>query len=128
MDVSKFLSKVMGIYLVIISAGMLIQMDHFVNAIVTLMHEPSLTLVTGFLTLILGITLVVCHNHWEWNWRLLITIFAWLILLKGFSLIFYPQLLIDVTIPLVKNQHIYYTFTSIYLALGLLLCYLGFKR
>ena len=38
----------------------------------------------GFLSIFLGLGTVILHNVWTLNWQGLITLIAWLALLKGF--------------------------------------------
>jgi hypothetical protein len=128
MNVSKFLSKVIGIYLIIISIAMLTNMDQFIHYVSNLINDVPLMFVTGFFTLILGILMVVGHNIWQWNWRILITIIAWLTLLKGASIIFYPQFIDKTTILFLKNINIAYVAAGFDFVLGILLSYFGFKK
>ena len=55
MDVSKLLAKVIGIYFIIITVVMFINMQQFINNVNNLIANNSLMFVTGFMTLILGI-------------------------------------------------------------------------
>jgi hypothetical protein len=128
MDISKFLSKVIGLYLIIVCSAMLINMNLFIDNVNGLMNNPPLLFISGLFTLLLGLFLVVCHNIWQWNWRVIITIFAWIALLKGISLVMYPQFMDALTLLFVKNTTVAYIAAGVDLALGVLLCYFGFKR
>lgn len=128
MNASKFLSRVIGIYMIIVSIAMLTEMNQFIRDVSQLINDPSLMFVTGFFTLILGILMVVSHNIWQWNWRVIITIIAWIILLKGASLIFIPQFMDKITILFVQNTNIIYAAAGFDFIFGVLLIYFGFKR
>lgn len=128
MDISKFLSKVIGIYLVIISIAMLINMAQFSGLINDLINNAPLMFVTGFTTLILGILMVVSHNIWQRSWQLIITLLSWNTLLKGISLIFYPQIIGKVSFMFLHNTSIAYAAAGFDLVLGMLLIYFGFKN
>jgi len=52
---------------------------------------PSLLIVMGPIVLIAGLFMVLSHNLWVGDWRVVITILAWLTLLKGLALIFAPE-------------------------------------
>src|SRR5579864_9493729 len=91
MDKSKFLSQVIGIYMLIISISMLINMPQFIINIVELINNPSLMFAVGFFTLIPGVLLVVSHNIWEMSWRVLVTLIGWLVLFKAVCIIYCPQ-------------------------------------
>lgn len=128
MDISKFLAKVIGIYLVIVTLAMLINMQQFDAVVSSLINNTALMFVTGFVTLILGILLIVSHNIWQWHWRVIITIFAWCIFLKGASIVLHPQFIDELTVYFLKSPNVGHIAAGIDGALGLLLCYLGFKR
>ena len=127
MDVSKFLSKSIGIYLVLVSTVMLFNTDQFLHLVKDLLNNPPLMFITGFITLVLGILMVVGHQVWQWNWRLMITLFAWLILLKGLSILIYPQYMDKLTIEFLKYKAYIHLIAGFDFTLGILFCYFGFK-
>lgn len=128
MDVSKFLSKILGIYLIIVSTAMFLHMDQFRNYATLLINDAPLMLVTGLFTLVLGILMVVSHNIWQWHWRVIITIFAWIALLKGASIIFYPQFMDKSTLLFLQNTTVVYIAAGFDFIIGILLSYFGFKK
>ncbi len=128
MDISKFLSKVLGLYLVIVTTAMFVNMQQFIINVTNLVNDKPLMLVTAFFTLILGLLMVVSHNIWQWNWRVLITLFAWIALLKGASILVYPQFIDSATQAFLQNTTAAYVAACIDFALGILLCYFGFRR
>lgn len=128
MDRSKFLAKVIGFYLLIVGSAMLSNAHDFTNHVVKLLHDTQLMFVSGFFVLIIGLLLVVSHNIWQWSWRLIITIIAWLILCKGASIVCFPQYLDVITMHFVHNIQIAYLAAGIDVILGLVLIYKGFKQ
>jgi len=128
MNISKFLAKVIGIYLIIIGIGMFLDMHRFLIGFDDIIKDQPLLFVTGFFTLIMGILMVVSHNIWQWNWRVIITIMAWSTLLKGILLVFYPQLTESYTLFFVNNIGISYLTAVFAFITGIILCYFGFKK
>jgi len=128
MDISRFLARVLGLYMVIISIAMFANMRQFGNLVTALVNDPSLLFTIGFFTLLLGLALVVSHNLWQWNWRIIITIIAWLVVFKGVCLIFHPQYIIDMSNGFLRNQTLAHVVAAIDFIIGLALCYFGFKR
>ena len=51
----------------------------------------ALLYVTGIITTILGLMMVVSHNIWDNSWRVIITLIGWLVLLKGLTFLFLPK-------------------------------------
>ena len=128
MNISKFLSKALGIYFLIGSIAMLVNMQGFINNINALINDKSAMFIIGFVTLIVGILMVVSHNIWQWHWRLIITLLAWLTLIKGTTLIITPQLLNQITVSYIESTPIAYTGAGFDFLLGLVLIYFGFIR
>lgn len=127
MDVSKFISKTMGTYLLLTSLVMLLTRDQFLHSLTLLINDEPLMLVVGFFTLILGIIMIFSHNIWRWNWQGAVTFLAWLIFLKGVCLLFFPQIIYGMSTVFVQNMIYVYTAAGLDLIIGLLLCYFGFK-
>lgn len=128
MDVSKFLAKVMGIYLIIVSIAMFINMHQFIIYISSLVNDAPLMFVIGFFTLILGLLMVISHNIWQWNWRVIITIISWITLLKGASIILYPNFVDKTSILFTQDMNFAYIAACVDFILGIVLSYFGFKR
>lgn len=127
MDVSKFLGKVLGVYLVILSVLMFVDTHQFTVYVTNLLHNPPLMFITGFFTLIIGILLVVGHNIWGWSWRLIITLIGWIVLVKGVSIIVYPHVIDRVTFYFVQDMSLAYASMGTNLVIGLILIYFGFR-
>lgn len=128
MDNSKFLGKVIGIYLIIVSVAMFLDRAQFVTIVKQLIDNVPLMFVVGFFTLIIGILMVVAHNIWQWHWRLIITIISWLTLIKGISIIFYPQYIDKLSIFFLQSTEAGYISAVVNLLIGLVLCYFSFRE
>lgn len=128
MDRSVFLSRVIGIYMLVVSVAMLINMSSFVNMINELVSNKSIMFLSGFFTLIIGILLVVSHNVWRWNWSLLITIIAWIVFIKAISLIFFPHILDTLTTTFVQNSKFAYGCAIFDFVVGIILLFQGYRH
>lgn len=128
MEISKFLGKVLGIYLIIVSLALLVNMEQFASNVNGLLSNSPLMFTTGFFTVILGVLMVVAHNIWQWNWRVIITIIGWIALLKGLSILFYPAWINQTSTLFIQNTTVAYIAGAIDLVLGLVLCYFGFRK
>lgn len=128
MDKSKFLSKAMGIYFIIVSIALILNMKQMTYLMSGYITSPSLLFTTGIITVILGILLVLYHNIWQWNWTVIITVLSWLILVKGISIILFPHFMSFVTMLFVQNHYFEYGGLGLDFLLGIYLSYMGFKR
>ncbi|MBY0501977.1 MAG: hypothetical protein K2P93_08285 [Alphaproteobacteria bacterium] len=126
METSIFLAKALGIYLLIIGLSMLINGQKIKPLLINIINDPSLLFVTGFVALILGIILVIGHNIWVADWRVVITIVAWMTLLKGIIRIACPQFALDASKKWVENTFYYNVSMIFVLFIGSFLSYHGF--
>lgn len=128
MNTSKFLSKAIGIYFIIVSTALVFRRHEMVSFMNELINNAPIMFYIGFVTLILGILMVVSHNIWEWSWRTIITIIGWIVLIEGVSILFFPQCINEITSFFISHANSLYISAAIDLALGLFLVYRGFKR
>lgn len=126
MDVSIFLAKALGLYYVIVAIAMLVNYSKFTAFLNDYAKNPSLLLLSGFITLILGILLVLSHNVWEASWRVLITVIAWMALVKGIICLVCPKWQLGMIKRCGKSKKSYYSAVFVTLLLGIVLCYFGF--
>ena len=86
-----------------------------------IVKSPGLMYVTGFFTFVLGLIMVIAHNVWV-GWPVVVTVLAWLTLLKGAMFVGLP----NYQTKLIKAFRMdkWYTVGSIFvLALGAYLLY-----
>ena len=83
MQTSLFLGKVIGPVLVIVSAGALLNRRHFEKIVEDMANTPVELFFFGLVALILGCLLVRVHNVWTADWRLLVTLVGWSLVLRG---------------------------------------------
>lgn len=128
MNTSKFLSKVIGLYEIIISLAMLTHSSLLFNSMQALLANEPLMLFIGCTTLILGLLMVVSHNIWRWHWQVLVTIVSWIILLKAITILLFPHSLDQLSLPLLSNSYYLYAVVSMDFGFGVLMCYFGFRK
>ena len=91
MDTSILLAKVVGIYFVVICLLVLIKRKFFQQVLQSFASSKAVIFLGSILALIIGLLLVISHNVWETNWRVIITIAGWLALIKGILLMVMPE-------------------------------------
>lgn len=90
MEVSIFLGRALGIYLLIVSLSMLFNHKVFFRTFQQWIEQPATITITAFISIILGVLMVLVHNVWVFDWRIVITILAWLTLIKGIVRLNFP--------------------------------------
>jgi len=91
MSLTIFLGQIFGLYLFITSLVMLVHHKYMKKVMADIVKSASTVFLIGIMTLILGIICVIIHNIWVPGWEVIITVIAWLILLKGLFFLFLPQ-------------------------------------
>ena len=90
MEMSLFLASLLGPAFLVVGVGMLLNQKHY-QGMVAEMKKSSLTLyLSGLMTFVLGLLMVMYHNVWVQDWTVVITVLAWLTLLKGVWLLVFP--------------------------------------
>ncbi len=125
METSIFLAKVIGLVSVISTSSVLIRYKESPALEEEAIRNPAVAYLGGFAFLILGVLLVVSHSVWESDWRLVITILGWLVLLKGAGRIFFPNA-VRRMIEKKKDNRGFLVGELVMFVVGLYLLYCGF--
>lgn len=126
METTLYIAKLFGLGYLAVGIGFLINMKYYKKVLETFMKSPALSYVTGLLILIVGAVGLMAHNVWEGEWYvLLVTIFLWLMTLKGVVYIVLPEHLMKLGKYMFKIVPIW-LISFIAIGLGLLMSYIGF--
>ena len=90
--------------------------------------SPALMFLSGVITMPAGLAIVLAHNVWTPDWRIVITVLGWLALLGGALRIIAPQRTAAFGRRMMDHPITPCVSAAIYLALGVLLCYFGYAR
>ena len=120
----NFLAELWGVSIVIISLALLTNEKHLKRIFSKIESEESLFM-WGFVSLIIGLAMVLSYNVWMQGWQLIITIFGWLALIKGVALLFFPEQMKKQAKKL-ENQQWLPVALVIFVFIGLVITYLGF--
>ena len=125
METSIFLAKVIGLVSVISTAAVLIRYKESLALEEEAVKSPAIIYLSGFAFLILGVLLIVSHSVWVFDWRLVITVLGWSILLKGAGRIFFPSA-VRRMIEKKRNNRSFLLAEVVVFLFGLYLLYYGF--
>ena len=91
MDVSILLARLMGPLFLAVGAGLLINQDHYRKMLQRFLTDTALYYFYGALALTGGVAILLFHNLWVADWRVLLTIMGWLSVIKGLARLLVPQ-------------------------------------
>lgn len=97
MELSLFLAQLFGLTMIIFVIAVFIR-PVVIDSMMRDLKNNSLTVaMTSFITVVAGLAVVLSHNIWEFSWVGLVTFIGWATLIKGISLIAFPDTLIGMS-------------------------------
>jgi hypothetical protein len=124
MELSIFLAKLLGLYLLIVAAELLLRKDEIAGAVKDFASSKGLILFSGSISLLLGLAIVIAHPIYEANWQGLITFLGYLLVLRGVWRMAFPSRMQKKMVSCFEQG--YRGIFLIFLILGVYLTYLGF--
>lgn len=91
MDVSVFLAWLIGPTLVLIGLAILLRREYYRDMVERFFDDPQDYFFSGVGFLVIGLAIVVSHNIWVGDWRVIITVIGWASLIQGAVRILFPQ-------------------------------------
>ena len=121
------IAQIVGLFMSIVSVGVLINAATYRQIIEEFTKNPALCYLGGILALFFGIFILMFHNAWEDSWATIITILGWLSVIKGALLIVYPNIYSQLSNWIPKSGKWITYMGVVYLLLGLFLTVKGFN-
>lgn len=90
METSLFLAKVFGLYLIVMGLVAPLRRKDLMAMVEQLFENRPLIFILSFVGFVIGLLLVVSHNVWLAGWPVVVTILAWLVLLKALVYLLLP--------------------------------------
>ena len=128
MSTSIFLAKLIGPVCLVIGLALLLNRAAFRTLAGQFLDSPPLMFLSGVITLPVGLAIVLSHNVWAGDWRILITIIGWLGIVGGVARILVPQRAAAVGRTMLANPSTLHISTGVYLLIGALLCFFGYRH
>lgn len=128
MSTSIFVARIIGPVLLVVGLAALTNPRGFREMAEEFMASRGLMFLSGFLIMPAGLAIVLTHNVWAADWRVLITLFGWLNVIGGAVRLFGPPLLFKTGKAMLLKQPYYISIAAaIWVILGLLFCFSGFR-
>lgn len=117
-NISILLAKFWGWYCIIFFLALSLNPKR-IRQITEDLKDQKFTILISFLAIIIGLLNVLFHNIWTNDWRIIITIFGWLALTKGWFLFTFPSKstnwILTVNIKFIQVLYILLFFIGIFL-------------
>lgn len=119
MDITILVAKILGIYLVVAGLFLLIKGKTIPHLLKDFFDHPAIVYLTGVILIFLSSLYLVQYNIWDGTWRTLVSIFVWLVGLKGITYLFFPQVFSEINVKKYQGMFGAYGFFAIIVGLYL---------
>ena len=96
---SLLYAQILGLFFFLTGLTMLMHSARWKKTFGEIVGSHALLAITGTLSTLVGLIVVVTHNLWVSDARVLITLLGWFMLIQGLMRLFYP----DSFVQIVKN-------------------------
>ena len=128
MQTSLYLAKLIGPTLIVIGIGMLINRDGYRDMAREFLGSRALIYLAGLFAFVPGLAMLLAHNVWAADWRVIITILGWLALIGGAFRILFPQEVTRIGTRVIANPSTMLIGGGVTLLLGAILSFYGYAR
>jgi hypothetical protein len=126
MQTSIFLAKLIGPFALALGLALVVNGSGFRAFAGEFLASPALIFLSGIITLPAGLAIVLTHNVWTPDWRVVITIVGWLALITGAIRMIAPQQAAAKGRAMIAHPAVPKIGAAIWLAIGALLSFYGY--
>jgi hypothetical protein len=123
---SIFIARLAGPVLALVGLAILLRPQAFRAVLQSFMASPATLYLTGFLALIGSVALVLVHNLWVLDWRIIITVLGWVGVVKGAVIIVQPQSILSLGRVFAARRDAVLVTAAANFIIGLILSYFGY--
>jgi hypothetical protein len=128
MQNSVFLAKLMGPLFLAVGIGLIANAAVYKKLFAEFLDSTALVYLSGLLTMTAGMAIILTHNVWVLEWRVLITLLGWLLAIGGAVRIVIPQGTQKIGRRFLKHPQATIIAAVVWLAIGAVLCFFGYFR
>ena len=125
---SVFLARLIGPVALAAGVGLLINPAAYKSMADEVMRSRALVFLSGILSLVAGLAILLTHNIWVANWQVLITLIGWLAALSGVARMLVPEKIEDLGRRVLRTRRVLLVGGIVWAAIGAILCFFGYFR
>ena len=126
MQTSIFLARLIGPALLIVGIGILLNQTYYRGMTKEFVASRPLFYLASIIGVLAGLAIVLVHNVWVLNWRVLITLFGWINLIRGALSILLPEQSFAYGGRMMAGKNMPMIAGAVALLIGLTLSYFGY--
>jgi hypothetical protein len=124
-DRTRFLSRVLGPFLVIIDVTAVARASDMQGLLAQFEANSMWTFVAGAFILVFGLSIVAGHQYWRGAPEIIVSLLGWFIVLRGLLLVAFPKVFVSVANAMIGAQAWWITLGIAFALVGLYLTYVG---
>lgn len=125
MELSLFLAKVIGLTLMLVSTSLIVNKKN-IDLLFEVYSHPKAVFITGVFETILGLSFVLSHNIWTFDFQGIITFIGWMLLLRGVGRTLFPESIVKTLEKFRRMRSIMVPLLIFIFLVGAYLAFMGF--
>jgi hypothetical protein len=126
METSIFIARLLGPPLLLAGLSLIAHQSFYRSVAENVRNAPALLYMIGMLRLLAGLAIVLVHNVWVADWRVLITLIGWIALVRGVLILAAPEAVIGMTRSFLEREGMLALLAAVAIVLGGALCFFGY--
>ena len=125
MSTSVFLARLIGPVMLVIGLAVLTNQRAFREMADEFLRSRALLFLSGLIIMPIGLAIVLVHNIWAADGRVMITLFGWVNLIGGAVRLCAPEYVMQTGRAMLKRPHFITIAAAFWIVAGLLFCLFG---
>ena len=126
MSKSLFLARLLGPVMLVVGLAVFANPRGFREMAEEFLASRALMFFSGLIIMPVGVAIVLTHNFWTADWRMVITVFGWLCAVGGALRLFGPLFVVKAGHAMLRQPYFTPIAAAIWVVLGLLFCFFGY--
>jgi uncharacterized membrane protein len=126
MHTSIFLASLLGPLLLVIGVSILVNRESYTTMAAEFIESRPLLYIAGVTALLGGWAIVLTHNVWTADWRVIITLLGWIATFAGVYRLMFPDSVRRIGSEMFKSEKTMLFSGIAFVVLGAILCFAGF--
>ena len=126
MAAAQFIAQILGPLYLVATLGWLFNRAFYRRMISEFSQNHAVLYMSGIFAFVFGVVILTLHNSWTANWQVLITLIGWAGLIKGLTILVFPQAMIRYGQAFATNKVLFTLTFLLAFLIGLVLTWYGY--
>ena len=128
MQTSIFIARLIGPVIIVAGLSVLFDRQRFRSIAEEFLASRALMFLGGMMVMLGGLAIVLAHNVWTSDWRVIVTLLGWLLVISGAIRIIEPPFLYGAARAFLRRPAMPIVAGCIWLTIGAVFCLLGYSH